>query len=186
MFNNGIETTVKGKLTEIPELKSLPDGTAVTNFSIASNRRWIDSRTNQPRTETAYVRLSLFGVQAQNAVAYLVKGQAVTVRGRMIIDPETGGPKIYKRLDGFAGAKFEVRVDEIDYGEKPQSYYTALAQVGYANGRTQAMPAPTNGQVAYQPMANGAAVANGHTLPRDGMMTSPPNRPAVKPDDIPL
>ena len=186
MFNNGIETTVKGNLTEIPELKSLPDGTAVTNFSIASNRRWIDSRTNQPRTETAYVRLSLFGVQAQNAVAYLVKGQAVTVRGRMIVDAATGGPAIYQRKDGFAGAKFEVRVDEIDYGEKPQAYYAAVAQAGYANRNTPLVASPTNGQVAYQPMANGATVANGHTPQHNGMMVSPPNRAAVKPSDIPL
>jgi hypothetical protein len=39
---------------------------------------------------------------------YLTKGRQVLVEGRLRPDPETGGPRVYFRQDGTAGASFEV------------------------------------------------------------------------------
>ena len=43
---------VVGNLGRDPEMRYMPDGTAVTSFSMASNRRWTDRNSGQPVDET--------------------------------------------------------------------------------------------------------------------------------------
>ena len=50
----------------------------------------------------------MWGKQAEAVNQYLSKGRQVLVEGRLRPDPETGGPRIYFRQDGTAGASFEV------------------------------------------------------------------------------
>ena len=43
---------VVGNLGRDPEMRYMPDGTGVTSFSMATNRRWNDRNTGQPVDET--------------------------------------------------------------------------------------------------------------------------------------
>ena len=110
--------TVIGNLGGDPTMRYMPDGTAVTNFSVAVSRKWKDN--NVDKQQTTWFRVSVFGKQAENANQYLVKGQKVHVEGFLQSDPSTGGPRIYQRQDGTAGASFELRANAITYLGKPQ------------------------------------------------------------------
>ena len=39
---------IVGNVGRDPEMRYMPDGTAVTSFSVATNRRWTDRATGQP------------------------------------------------------------------------------------------------------------------------------------------
>ena len=106
---------IVGNLGRDPELRYLPSGQAVTNLSVATNRRWTDQATGQPQEEVCWFRVSVWGKQAEAANQYLSKGRQVLIEGRLRPDPETGGPRIYARNDGTAGASFEVVADRVQF-----------------------------------------------------------------------
>jgi single-strand DNA-binding protein len=87
----------------------MPDGTAVTNFSLATNRKWTDMATGEPAEEVTWFRVSAWGKQAETVNEYLEKGRLALVEGRLQVDPKTGGPKLWTRQDGTVGASFEIR-----------------------------------------------------------------------------
>lgn len=41
-----------GNLGQDPNMRYLPDGTSVTNFSVACNRRWKDQASGEDKSET--------------------------------------------------------------------------------------------------------------------------------------
>jgi single-strand DNA-binding protein len=106
---------IVGNLGRDPELRYLPSGQAVTNLSVATNRRWTDQATGQPQEEVCWFRVSVWGKQAEAANQYLSKGRQVLIEGRLRPDSETGGPRIYARNDGTAGASFEVVADRVQF-----------------------------------------------------------------------
>ena len=106
---------VVGNLGGDPEMRYMPDGTAVTNFSVASNRRWTDGATGQPRDETTWFRVSVWRKQAETVNQYLSKGSKVLVEGRLRPDPASGGPRTYTRQDGTVGASFEITADTVRF-----------------------------------------------------------------------
>lgn len=70
-----------GNLTRDPELRYTPAGKAVTNFSIAINRKYkVDE---QWKEETDFFDIVVFGKQAENCSEYLRKGRPVLVDGRL-------------------------------------------------------------------------------------------------------
>jgi single-strand DNA-binding protein len=108
-----MKLVIVGNLGRDPEMRYLPSGQAVTNLSVAANRRWTDQNNGQPQEEVCWFRVSVWGKQAEAANEYLSKGRQVLIEGRLRPDPETGGPRIYARNDGTAGASFEVVADRV-------------------------------------------------------------------------
>ncbi len=106
---------VVGNLGRDPEMRYMPDGTAVTNFSIATSRRWADKATGEPREETTWFRITVWRKQAETANEYLSKGSKVLVEGRIKPDPNTGGPRLWTRQDGTVGASFEITADAVRF-----------------------------------------------------------------------
>jgi single-strand DNA-binding protein len=111
-----------GNLGRDPEMRYTAQGTPVTNFNLATNRRYTDSDGN-PAKETTWFRVSVFGKQAEACAQYLKKGSQALVEGRLTADPQTGGPKVFERNDGTAGAAFEVIANTVRFldrkGETP-------------------------------------------------------------------
>ena len=71
-----------GNLGQDPESRFTPQGTAVTNLSIATNESWKDQSGDiQERTE--WHRVVMYGRMAETAVEYMRKGQMVYVEGRL-------------------------------------------------------------------------------------------------------
>jgi len=106
---------VVGNVGRDPEMRYMPDGTAVTSFSVATSRRWNDRQTGQPVDETTWFRVSAWGKRAEVANQYLSKGSSVLVEGRIKPDPNTGGPRLWTRQDGSVGASFEITADNIRF-----------------------------------------------------------------------
>ncbi|MCI0581143.1 MAG: single-stranded DNA-binding protein [Chloroflexi bacterium] len=106
---------VAGNLGNDPELRYMADGQAVTNFSMACNRRWNDQATGEQKEEVTWFRVSVWGRQAEAANEYLRKGRQVLVEGRLRPDPTTGGPRLWTRQDGTVGTSFEVVADRVQF-----------------------------------------------------------------------
>lgn len=98
-----------GNAGQDPEMRYLPDGTAVTNVSIATNRTWNDPASGEKQQQTTWWRVSFWGKTAEVITEYLNKGDKIFVQGVIQPDPQTGGPRMYTRQDGTVGASFEVR-----------------------------------------------------------------------------
>lgn len=106
---------VVGNLGSDPEMRYMPDGTAVTSFSVATNRRWTDRSTGQPVDETTWFRVSVWGRQAETTNEYLSKGRKVLVEGQITPDRNTGGPRMWTAQDGTVRASFEIRADSVRF-----------------------------------------------------------------------
>lgn len=107
------KVTIIGNLGADPEMRYMPDGTAVTNFSVATNRTWND-RDGEKHEETTWWRVSAWGKQAEVCHQYLKKGRQVLVEGRMRPD-ENGGPRVWTSNDGTPRASFEVTADIVKF-----------------------------------------------------------------------
>ena len=105
---------IAGNLGSDPEMRYMPDGTPVTNFSVATNRRWTDPSGEQ-KEETVWFRVSVWRRQAEVANEYLSKGRQVLVEGRMRPDPATGGPRTWTAQDGTVRASYELTADSVRF-----------------------------------------------------------------------
>jgi len=101
-----------GNLGREPELRFLPNGKAVTNINVATNRVYNDSN-GQKVTETTWFKVSVWGSSAEAVNQYLKKGSKVLIEGRLNCDPATGGPNVFTRNDGSAGASYEVTAQNV-------------------------------------------------------------------------
>ncbi len=102
-----------GNLGRDPEMRYTPNGTPVTTFSVATNRKYTAS-DGQIKDETLWFRVSVWGKQAETCNQYLTKGQKVLVEGSLVGD-ETGGPRVWTGQDGKARASFEVRANVVRF-----------------------------------------------------------------------
>ena len=71
-----------GNLGKDPEMRFMPDGKAVTNFSIAISEKYKD-KTGEAKEVTEWVNVAYFGKLAEVAGEYLKKGSKVYVEGKM-------------------------------------------------------------------------------------------------------
>ena len=72
-----------GRLGRDPEVRYTPDGTAVTNFSIATSDEWRDKETGEKRERTEWHRIVAFGKLGEICGEYLAKGRQVYIEGRI-------------------------------------------------------------------------------------------------------
>jgi single-strand DNA-binding protein len=113
---------IVGNLGRDPEMRYMPDGTPVTSFSVATNRRWNNPDGSQGE-ETVWFRVSAWRRLAETCNQYLQKGRQVLVEGRMQPDRATGAPRVWTGNDGVARASYEVRAFRVLFlgraGEAP-------------------------------------------------------------------
>lgn len=108
------KTTIIGNLGADPELRYFEDGSAVTNFSVATNRKWTNKETGDLEEETTWFRVSTFGKTAENCNKYLSKGRQVYVEGRLKPD-QHGGPRLWTAQDGSVRASFELQAYSVQF-----------------------------------------------------------------------
>ncbi|AJE23696.1 Single-stranded DNA-binding protein (plasmid) [Azotobacter chroococcum NCIMB 8003] len=66
-----------------PETRSLPNGNAVTNITLATSESWKDKQTGQQQERTEWHRVVFFGKLAEIAGEYLKKGAQVYIEGKL-------------------------------------------------------------------------------------------------------
>ncbi|WP_456017519.1 single-stranded DNA-binding protein [Pseudomonas fluorescens] len=72
-----------GTCGQDPEVRYMPNGTAVTNLSLATSEQWTDKQSGQKVEKTEWHRVSLFGKVAEIAGEYLRKGSQVYIEGKL-------------------------------------------------------------------------------------------------------
>lgn len=100
--------TIAGFLGRDPEMRYLPDGTAVSNFSVAVSDGWGDKK------KTIWFRISAWRKQAETVNQYLSKGSKVLIEGRMQAD-EHGNPRQWNRQDGSVASSFELTATTVTF-----------------------------------------------------------------------
>ena len=71
-----------GNLGQDPESRFTPQGTAVTNLSVATNETW-KNQNGESQDKTEWHRIVMYGKMAETAAEYMKKGQMVYVEGRL-------------------------------------------------------------------------------------------------------
>jgi len=99
-----------GNLTRDPELKTIPSGTAVTTFSLATNRVWTD-KNGAKQEGTDYHNIVVFGRQAETVAQYLKKGSSALVEGRLTT-------RRWEGADGVKKYRTEIIADRIQFGPR--------------------------------------------------------------------
>jgi len=121
------KVVIIGNLGTDPEMRYMPDGTAVTGFSVATNRKWTNGDGSKGE-ETVWFRVSAWRKLAEVCNQYLAKGRQVMIEGRLIADKETGGPRVWEGNGGQPRASYELTAMEVKFlgggngGDSGESY----------------------------------------------------------------
>ena len=80
--NSVNKVIIVGNLGQDPEGRFTPQGTAVTNLSVATNESW-KNQNGEIQDRTEWHRVVMYGKMAETANEYMKKGQMVYVEGRL-------------------------------------------------------------------------------------------------------
>jgi len=109
-----------GNLTRDPELRYIPSGTAVANFSLATNRVYVTS-SGEKKQEVCFVRVVVWGKVAETCGEYLSKGSPVFIEGRLQY-------RSWESPNGEKRNTLEVRAERVQFlsrGEKTGAFKPA-------------------------------------------------------------
>ncbi|MCK4325568.1 single-stranded DNA-binding protein [bacterium] len=71
-----------GRLTRDPELRYVPSGKAVANLNLATSQVFT-TQAGERKEDVCFVRITVWGKQAENCSQYLSKGSQIFVEGRL-------------------------------------------------------------------------------------------------------
>ena len=74
---------IVGNLGNDPEMRSMPNGEAVANISVATSEAWTDKNTGERREVTEWHRIVFYRKLAEICGQYLKKGAQVYIEGRL-------------------------------------------------------------------------------------------------------
>ena len=72
-----------GRLGRDPEVRYMPNGDAVCNFSVATSESWTDRNSGQRQERTEWHNISMYRRLAEIAGQYLKKGSQVYLEGKI-------------------------------------------------------------------------------------------------------
>jgi single-strand DNA-binding protein len=123
-----------GRLGKDPEVRYLPNGDAVCNFSLASGESWKDKTTGEKVERTEWVNCAIFGKLAEIAGQYLTKGKQCYVSGKM-------QTRKWQDKTGADRYTTEIKVDQLQLlGSKDEHARAPLPPAATASAPR---PAPT-------------------------------------------
>ena len=196
-----------GNLTRNPEIRYTPGGSAVCEFGMAMNRRFMQAN-GQEKDETCFVDITVWGKQAESSSRFLQKGSSVFVEGRLVYDQwtekETGNKRSRLRIyaervqfldrresapqgnDGYAGA------GGYNQTAPQQGGYSQTAQQGgYSRFRSQQPGAGPYGGPVQQPAPRPQYQGDAASQPESAAPQIPAEETPYEPvegidDDIPF
>lgn len=96
-----------GNLTRDPEAKSISSGQTLVQFSIASNRRWVNAN-GEKKEEVCFVDCVAWGKTGGAIKEHLHKGDPIFVEGRLRFDS-------WESNEGQRRSKLTVTVDNFQF-----------------------------------------------------------------------
>ncbi len=116
-------TILMGNLTRDPELRYIPNGSAVVNLRLAVNRTY-KNQSGELKEEVTYVNVVVWGKQAESSNEYLSKGSPVFIEGRL-------QSRQWETEDGQKRSVLEVVADRVQFMERKKS---SGGDSGYSRG----------------------------------------------------
>jgi len=166
-------TVIVGNVGRDPELRYLPSGDPVANFSVAVNRKWTN-RDGQAQEKTTWFRVNVFGRQAEIVNQYVSKGRLVLVDGEIDVSA-------YMAQDGTARASLELRARNVrflggrgteggeesvdDFSAQQQPARTAQRPGPGAGGRGGERPAPDGDDNPFEKAPGGGETIGEDEIP---------------------
>ncbi|MDO5070405.1 MAG: single-stranded DNA-binding protein [Neisseria zoodegmatis] len=153
-----------GNLGRDPEVRYMPNGEAVCNFSIATSEVWNDRNSGQRQERTEWHNITLYRRLAEVAGQYLRKGSSVYIEGRIQSRKYTGKDGIertaydiiaseMKMLGSRSGGSSEYDGGQGGYQQSaPQQNYQS-APPAYQQEAPSAPPAAPRRQAPVAPAA---------------------------------
>ena len=126
-----------GNLTRDPELRALPSGMNVVNFSVATNRVFRD-RDGKKQEQTDFHNIVVFGRQADTVNQYLKKGSSVMIEGRI-------QPRSWEGKDGEKKYRTEIVADRVQFGPRSSGGAGARHSDDAPEGGADEMPSNAGG-----------------------------------------
>jgi single-strand DNA-binding protein len=109
-----------GNLGKDPEIRYLPSGQAVCNFSIAVSESWTDKQSGEVKERTEWMNIEVWGKAAEACSKYLTKGSQCYVEGKLQTDKW--------EKDGVTRYSTKVRADNVQFlggkGDRPPQQTT--------------------------------------------------------------
>ena len=96
-----------GRLGRDPETRYMPNGDAITNFSLATDEQWRD-RNGERQTRTEWHNVSLYGKLGEIAGQYLRKGSQVFIEGKIQSRKYTGKDGIERTAYDIIGNEMKM------------------------------------------------------------------------------
>lgn len=145
-----------GNLGRDPEMRYMPSGEAIANFSIACTDSF-KSKSGEKQERTEWVRIAMFGRQAEIAGEYLKKGSSVYIEGRM----QTRKWQNKEGQDQYTTEIVADRMQMLSGRSGGGSYDGAMDQSSGGNDYNQAPPSQGQAkqapaQSAVKPAASGS------------------------------
>lgn len=115
-----------GRLVKDPDLRFIPSsGMAVANFTLAINKNLSREKKqefeSQGKPTADFIRIVVWGKQAENCANYLEKGRMVAIQGSI----QTGSYKTDSGETRYTTDVLASRIEFIEWGEKrEESDYT--------------------------------------------------------------
>jgi len=102
---------ILGNITRDPELKQIPNGNSVCNFSVATNKTYTD-KSGEKKQLVEYHNIVIYGKTAENTAKYMKKGSQILIEGRM-------QTRSWEK-DGVKRYSTEVIADQVQFGNSPK------------------------------------------------------------------
>ena len=122
---------VIGNLGRDPEMRYTASGQSVTNFSVASTRRY-STGSGEQREETEWFNCSAWGRLAETCNQYLTRGRQVYVEGRLRSRSYTG-------QDGQLRFSNDINVTEVQFLGQPGGMEGERGSYGAVSGSGSGM-----------------------------------------------
>ena len=126
---------IYGNLTRDPELKSLPSGATVVNFSVATNHNWKD-KNGERRDSVEYHNIVAFGRTAETVNQYMKKGSGIYVEGRI-------QTRSWDAADGKKNYRTEIIADRVQFGPKKEGLSQASSATSAKENSLETPPSDT-------------------------------------------
>jgi single-stranded DNA-binding protein len=153
---------IVGHLGNDPEIRTMPNGDAVANISVATSESWNDRNTGERREVTEWHRIVFYRRQAEICGEYLRKGSQVYVEGRLRTrkwQDQNGQERYTTEIQGDVMQMLGARNQNAgsypsDIGAAPQPSYQAR-QTNTGGNYQSSRPAPQQSAPQAEPPMDG-------------------------------
>ncbi|HEC64661.1 MAG TPA: single-stranded DNA-binding protein [bacterium] len=159
MFGDLNRVEIIGNVTQDLELRYTANGTAVTSFGIATNRRWKSRDSEEWNEETEFHNITVWANLAENLSQRVKKGTKIFVAGRL-------QTRSWEGQDGKKNYKTEIVAQEVILLDR------------YEKGPKADLPAPK--------VAEGGSKDSDTPPSPDSKKTPAKKSEEINPDDLPF